>query len=235
MGDQVLHPRARTSVPAHGHLSQFFSETPEEPPWPSPGSLRTGIPGAHRLMRLAVAGGVVAAGLCLVLGMLVLVVTVGSSGGVPAEPDSAAGSVRQVSNVHRTGSPHPSHRPREVHGALTPAGRTIAAFHGANQPAHADFKVSSPGTWGLQWAFACRDGRSDPSGRDGGSGQAGRTGSLVVTEIGRASRDNVEIDASGRTGRGATWAFRDAGDHSLAIVSNCSWSIRIVRPADAGR
>lgn len=216
--------RGHSPIPGREHVSAFFSDFPEPPPWPSAEGNGSGLGGIHRVMRLVLACGFVAAGLCLVLGMTTLAVTMGSPGHRPGSPDDAAAAVRQVSNdtaprVHASrqaaGSGSAS---RDAHGGrntATRAGRTIASLHGTRGPAHARFVVTGPGAWGVSWSFSC---------------PAGRTGHLVVRETSSGSDARVEIDGSGRTGGGTTWNFRDPGDHSLVITSVCPWALRVVLP-----
>lgn len=205
MGDQVLHPRARTSVSGPKHVST------------SGPAGASSEPGFHRAVRLALAAGVVAAGLCLVLGMTVLAVTIGSSAAVPADPDAVGRAFQPVSNqgtAARPGSSSSHHETRFHRAALPLAGRTVTTVHGgATAPSRAVFPVATPGTWGLSWILRCR---------------VGATGHLIVTEGTGPSPYAFEIDASGRSARGTSWHIRDPGRHSLTITSTCSWSIRIV-------
>lgn len=204
MGDQVLHPRARTSASGPKHVSTS-----------GPGGASS-APGFHRAVRLALAVGVVAAGLCLVLGMTVLAVTIGTSAAVPAEAD-AAGRAFQPFNegaAARPGSSSGQDETRFHRATLPPVGRTIATVHGgATAPSLTVFPVATPGTWGLSWVLRC---------------QAGATGHLIVTEGAGPSAYAFEIDASGRSAGGTSWHTRDPGRHSLTITSTCSWSIRIL-------
>jgi hypothetical protein len=174
-------------------------------------------------VRLVLAAGVAGAGVCLILGMTVLAATVATSGPGSSDPDAVGRAIRPVSDESAPSAPRqpPDGTGTGRHHAAPPAGRSIAYFYGASQPARAHFRITTPGTWGLMWAFRCQ-GRT--------------TGHLLVTERASATSDGVVIDASGRTGDGTTWAIRDPGGHSLAIVSDCPWSIRIALPdALAGR
>jgi hypothetical protein len=219
----VPYRRGRTSIPGHQHMSAFFSDGPELSPWAATTDSQPGTRGIHRIVRLALACGVAAAGLCLILGMTALAITVGSPGPSSDSPDDAVAAFRQVSNdggsqprVSRSpaGTSRAHHRAR--HGGpvvATRAGRTIARAHGATQPVHARFSVAGPGAWGLSWTFRC---------------PAGRTGHLVIQEFSKKPGKQAEFDRSGRTGRGTIWLFRDPGYHSLIVTSNCPWAVRVV-------
>jgi hypothetical protein len=219
MGDQVLHPRARASIPGHEHVSAFFSDAAEPPARPAPAAY-LGLRGIHRVMRLVLASGVAAAGLCLILGLTALAATLGTSQEA-ADPDNMAAAVKPVSNDGTPGtSASPPAASRTSDGQRTPprAGRTIASLHGAGRPMRTHFRVGRPGTWGMAWRFTCI---------------AGHTGHLIVKEGPGVSRSHVEIDASGRAGTGTTWNSLDPGRHSLTVVSDCSWSLRLMLPKPA--
>ncbi len=213
----MLHPRTRTSVSGPRHVRLSARGWPWPVPSPIPAAGASGLPARfHRAVRLALAAGVVAAGLCLVLGMTVLAVTIGARGRVPADPEAVGRAVQPVSSYRTAAKPGSSSGPGEAqgeHASLPLAGRTVAAFHGASQPSRAVFHVAKPGTWGLAWTLRCR---------------GGTTGHLIVAEGAGPSAYAIEIDASERSGGGTSWYVRDPGRHSLAITSTCSWSVRIV-------
>jgi hypothetical protein len=172
------------------------------------------------VLRLVLASGLAAAGLCLILGLTALAATLGT-GQEAADPDNMVAAVKPVGNE---GTPGTSASPSAASGTSgdlrTPplAGRTIASLHGAGRPMRTHFQVGRPGTWGMAWGFRCI---------------AGHTGHLIVKERRGVSGSNVDIDASGRTGAGTTWNVLDPGRHSLTIMSGCSWSLRLVLPKSA--
>ena len=218
----MLHRRARASVRGPRHVSLSAPGGPGAAPWSA--AAASSPPGIHRGVRLVLAAGVAAAGVCLILGMTVLAATVATSGSGSADSDAAGRTIQPVSDESAPAAPR--HGPggtgtHRRHAAPPLTGRTIAYFYGANRPARAHFRIATPGSWGLMWAFRCQ-GRT--------------TGHLLVTERASTASDNIVIDASGRTGDGTAWAIRDPGGHSLAIFSDCPWSIRIALPnALAGR
>ena len=171
-------------------------------------------------MRLVLASGLAAAGLCLILGLTALAATLGT-GQDAADPGNMAAAVKPVSNDGTPGtsaSPPAASRTSDDQRTPRPAGRTIASLHGAGQPMRTHFRIGRPGAWGMAWRFTCI---------------AGHTGHLIVREGPGVSRSNVEFDASGRAGGGTTWNILDPGRHSLTIVSDCSWSLRLMLPKSA--
>ena len=196
--------RGRTSIPGREFVSAFFSDAPEFSPWTKEAGGQLS-PRGHRAVRLALACGFAAAGLCLVLGMTALALAVGSSD-QPGAPDDAIAARAVSSTSHATPSPHP---PKVT---ATRAGRTIASLQGTTGTAHAQFGVSKPGTWGLSWSSRC---------------PGGRPGHLVVRETTPGSDTTAEVDVSGR---GTVWTFRDAGEHSLTVTSDCPWALQVVLP-----
>lgn len=171
-------------------------------------------------MRLALASGLAAAGLCLILGLTALAATLGTSK-EPADPNNMVAAVKPVSN---DGTPGTSASPPAAPGtsgdqrAQPHPGRTIASLHGAGRTTRTHFQIGRPGTWGMAWRFTC---------------VAGHTGHLIVKERPGVSGSNVGIGASGRAGAGTTWNIRDPGRHSLTIRSDCSWSLRLFLPRSA--
>ncbi len=218
----MLHPRARTSVSGPRHVRLSAPGWPGLAPWSA--AAASSPPAIRRGVRLVLAAGVAAAGVCLILGMTMLAATVGTSGSGSADSDAASRVIRPVSDESAPAAPRqaPGGTSTRRHDAAPPlAGRTIAYFYGASRPARAHLRIATPGSWGLMWAFRC---------------QGRMTGHLLVTERANTAGDGIVIEASGRTGDGTTWAVRDPGGHSLAILSDCPWSIRIALPtALAGR
>lgn len=212
----MLHRGAHASVPGPQPVSMSAPGWPRSLPSPGPVTGVPSVPGLHRAIRLALAAGVGAAGVCLVLGMTVLAVTVGTSGAGPAIPDAAGRVVQPVSKDSTPARPASSSAggsARREHATLPLVGRTVAYFHGSDQPSRAAFRIPEPGTWGLSWVLRC---------------QGGKTGHLIVTEGTSASPNDVGVEASGRSDGGTSWYVRDPGRHWIAIRSSCSWSVAIV-------
>jgi len=200
----VLHRRARRSTAraARPDLFRRLDLTGDRP----------GVPGLHRALRLVIAAGTAAAGVCLVLGMTALVVKMG--GGVSGSADSWPVTARQASNLTVGDGPaRPAGPPNAPPHWI--AGQVVAYFRGARLAKHAEFRIVGRGTWGLSWSFRC---------------VAGRSGRLVVTGIAKLTGYDLEIDASGPAGHGITWYTADPGNHSLDIISACSWAVRVVLP-----
>jgi hypothetical protein len=159
---------------------------------------------AVRALRLVMAAGAAAAGLCLVLAMIALAVTIGGA--------NIAGTVSD-------------HAPKRHHGGTTsPAqprphpGPAIVVYQGSGSGKHGPFDIKAPGTWGLGWTFRCPAGLQD---------------GFSVGEIGSGQNTagkDIEISASGPAGSGLSWDPGDPGRHSLIVVSDCPWTIRIRLP-----
>jgi len=200
MGDQVLHLRARASRPGR----DLF-------PWPSAAGRSRTRP-IHRLVRLALAGGLAAAGLCLILGLTALAATLGRGSKAPG-PGAMAAAVKPPGDNAGHGTPGP---PPGRQATPPLGGRTIASLHGNGGQASAGFLVGRPGTWGIAWSFTC---------------SPGHTGQLTVREKPGASAGDTRLSASGRRGAGTTWTVLDPGHHFLTITADCPWSLRLMLPA----
>lgn len=97
---------------------------------------------AGRAVRLTVAAGAAAAGLCLVLGLVALVATIGYPGAVH-------------SGAARAGS-----RPGHFEQTTLTVGATVATFSGAGLTHQARRTINVPDTWGIAWTFHCQPGRN---------------------------------------------------------------------------
>ncbi len=201
----MLRPRARSTIAS--------AARPERHRRLEPGGDPPGLPGVHRALRLVIAAGTAAAGVCLVLGMTALVVKMGDDG-VAGAANSRPITARQASNLTAGhGDARPAGPPKAPPHWL--AGPAIASFRGAGHANDAEFRVASHSAWGLSWSFRCA---------------AGRAGRLIVTGSTRAAGYDLQIDASGPAGHGITWYASDPGNHSLDIISGCSWAVRVVLP-----
>jgi len=208
----VLHSRARSSGSGLAKISLPSPGWRDSFRWPELAASAPSRPAVHRALRLAIATGTAAAGVCLVLAMTVLVVRLGAAGVAPTASSSPIAASQSGESDASRGGPWPA-----ASGTASPwmAGPAIASFRGTGPVRHAHFAVSSPGTWGLSWAFSC---------------PAQRPGNLRLTAKGTVSGDDVELDVPGPTGRGITWNSRDAGGHFLDVSSDCSWTARVVLP-----
>jgi hypothetical protein len=97
---------------------------------------------AGRAVRLIFTLGGAAAGLCLVLGMVALVATIGNRGAVHSGT-AGAGS-----------------RPGHSERAYLTVGATIASYSGAGLTHQFRKTIKVPDTWGISWAFRCQPGRT---------------------------------------------------------------------------
>jgi|HubBroStandDraft_1064217.scaffolds.fasta_scaffold172441_1 hypothetical protein len=203
-----------------------------------------GPPPRHRLLRLAMVLGMTAAGFCLVLAMVGLVVALGHAGtatkapapardgtqaasGRPAQPGPSARRPRSPDPSYRTSALYrqdrPGHREGRRRGQDTAkaaahrfqVGATVASYQGNGSARHERFLVRGIGNWGISWNFSC----AKPG-----------TGSFGVSEADSKAADEIELTAYGPNGHGLSWNSHDPGDHSLVIVSNCSWVVRVVLP-----
>jgi hypothetical protein len=190
---------------------------------------------ARWALRLFATGGVWAAGLCLVVGLLVLVASAVSPGrgtrlatdSAPADSgdrapdrvanhdgdhragDPASGSSAPARGTHRLHSPTPASPGQTGHRSRSPR---IATFSG-----HGDFTtraltVGAKGNWQIAWSYRCP--ATLPVGlfvvADAAPGTAGAT-----------------INESGASGRGDTWLHADGGGHRLVVISTCSWTMKV--------
>src|SRR5215470_3586101 len=204
MGDQVPHIEAQAdSGPEDECLA---ASNGQGLPWRPHHAGRTpGAVGFHRAVRLTLATGAAGAGVCMVLGLMALVIKLGPSGSSAPSADMRGGI---------TTAPH-NHAERSGQHS---GDAVIASFHGDHRSANASFRVPTPGAWGLSWTFSCENGGA---------------GRLMVRENKAASGRGLEIDASGRSGQGTTWQALDRGRYSLAIMSDCSWTVQVVGPRSA--
>ncbi len=93
----------------------------------------------HRALRLFVAGGTWAAGLCLVIGVIVLVISTAS----PSRLDQAAATSSTGLKADRTDA------------AAARARHVIGAFAGYGDRSTRSFRIDDARPWLLQWAYTC--------------------------------------------------------------------------------
>lgn len=214
----MLHPRSRSSVSDPANSSLPSPGWRDSFRWPEFTVSAPSRPAVHRALRLVIAAGTAAAGVCLVLAMTVLVIQLGATR-VTRTASSRPTVVSQSGNSTASlGGPGPTASDGTAGHWI--AGPAIASFNSTGAARNDQFAVSSPGTWGLSWTFSC---------------PARRSGTFQLTAKGTTTGDDVELDVAGPTGRGITWNTRDAGDHSLDVSSDCSWTARVVLPKTPGR
>ncbi len=192
--------------------------------WPQPdhparhaGQPRLLAPRFQRALRLLVAAGIAAAGLCLVIGAVTLVVAVsGASRG-----DTVTPAAHQSPTLH-SGRRHPG----RVHSGR---GGTVSAqpvtgqssrpvlllgLAGHGSGSTRKFRVGGSGTWQLSWSYTgCR-------------AAAGRA-AFGVTD---GSPAGISLTESGPAGHGDTRVYGDPGWHRLSVRSGCAWTIRVTGP-----
>jgi hypothetical protein len=191
---------------------------------------------ARRALRLFTAVGVGAAGLLLVTGFLVLVV----SGGSPTRTAPLAADSALASNGHKAAAGRNSggQSPRSVaysrpsgYRARTGAGqhdgrggsgssrsaRPIASFAGNGDIITRRFTVDANAAWQIAWSYRC------PA--------SVQVGLLVVEDAasGEAGAPNAAISASGTSGHGDTWLDPDGTSHRLVVISTCSWTMKVIQ------
>jgi hypothetical protein len=197
--------------------------------------------GARRALRLFTAVGVGAAGLLLLSGFLVLMV---SGGGSPTRTSPLASDSSLASNGHsatRGGdgdrkSGGPLTAPRSV-GYSRPAGhsvragagkhdrragpsrssRPIASFAGNGDMITSRFAVDASTDWQIAWSYRC------PT--------SVQVGLLVVEDAasGEVGPPSAAISASGTAGHGDTWLDPDGRSHRLVVISSCPWTMKVIQ------
>jgi hypothetical protein len=167
---------------------------------------------AHRALRLFVTAGTWAAGLCLVVGSIVLVVSA-------ATPGRIAGMDAASSSHHGTSAA--GTRMDTLSGGVVPAGggqtaasKQIASFAGRGDRTTAAFRVHAGARWQIRWSYSCP--------------QNIQTGLLVV-ENARAGAIGASINEAGLAGRGETWLNPGGRRHRLIVISTCSWHMKVLQ------
>jgi hypothetical protein len=156
---------------------------------------------AHQALRLFVTVGTWAAGLCLVIGALVLVASaVGHAG--HAATEAAA----------RSTAGHADHRGRQL--GQPGGGDAIAAFAGRGNGTTHQFRTAAA-HWRVVWSYRCTSGATD--------------GMLVVAAAGSAPA-GAGVDVTGASGHG-NLGFGPATGHShrLIVISTCSWRLTVIQ------
>lgn len=167
----------------------------------------------HQALRLVGTAGMWAAGLCLVIGSIALVVSTGTHAPsrltTTAEHAEPGGSVRAPTVSARS--------PRERHGS---ASLTVAGFSGRGDMTTRPFSVRPGSRWELRWSYSC---------------PARPLGSQFIvadedTALGKTAL-GPSISESGARGHGTTWLAPGGGDHHLMVISTCSWHMTVAEPS----
>jgi hypothetical protein len=161
-------------------------------------------PPPHRLVRLLLTAGGAAAGMCLVVGLVTLMVALGAP---HHQAPRAAGQFGGHSGESRANGG----------GAGRKVGRTVAAVSGHGGRLGREIPVHEQTVWGLAWSFHCPPGRS---------------GEFTVRDSDHAAGNRVDFTASGAH-RAGLWWVRARTFRVLHIVSGCPWHARVVLPAEA--
>ena len=198
---------------------------------------RPGRPGLHRTLRLIMTVAAAAAGLCLVVGLVAMVAGAGAGAKQATDAGSAHStgpSISARSGPHGPGAttpatPTPTPTPdpsrsdqtgpqRGGHPPTTSQfvkGRTIDFYQGSGSGERGMFDIAAPGNWGLAWQFDCPQGRP---------------GDFVLGQIGGPLLSSVNVKVTGSSSHGLLWITKENGWHSVVVVSECSWIVRVVMP-----
>ena len=179
---------------------------------PATATGRPPVPGPHRALRLVIAAGIAAAGLCLVIGLTALVVKIGGRTG-PGQPIAVPEAIDPSGSHDRLPLPMAPRGQDESHQL-----KTVHLYRGpgrGRRGRRGPFRIGRPGTWGLSWAFSC--------GTD-------HNGQFIATGHSPVTGTDIAVAASGPSGHGITWASSDPGRHVLTVNSRCTWTIRVVLP-----
>jgi hypothetical protein len=133
----------------------------------------------------------------------------GQAGTVRSGPGSGTGRGRTGDS--RTGPGFARHRAAAAGTSAPTRVHAVYAFTGSADTSQ--FTIGGNGTWKIAWSYSCAG--LDPK------------GSFTVGQDGASSVDGAYITRLGATGRGVTWAYKDAGTHYLAIRTQCRWRITV--------
>jgi hypothetical protein len=168
----------------------------------------------QKALRLFVTAGTWAAGLCLVIGSIVLVVKA-------AGPGRGAGSATD-SSVH-TPVPGNDTVASAGYGIKTGSSAARASYHqlaqfaGRGNDITRRFLVKAGTGWQLKWSYSCPAGtRNDQlTVKDAASAPPGRRALAMA------------ISAAGIHGHGTIWFDPNGTSHDLIVLSNCSWTMKV--------
>jgi hypothetical protein len=170
---------------------------------------------ALRALRLVATAGLWAAGLCLVIGAIVLVVA-------QARPDRlaplSATTPSRISSIEASAASPVAALPgrtKPVRGtAHRPVVRQLAAFSGHGDQTTRTFRTAASTSWQIGWSYTCA--------------AAVRAGLFVVEDAGRRAV-GASITESGEAGRGVTSLRSGSRAHHLIVISNCSWTMKVTQ------
>ncbi|MHB1818028.1 MAG: hypothetical protein ACYCO9_08320 [Streptosporangiaceae bacterium] len=173
------------------------------------------------MLRLALVLLIAMAGFGVVLAMVALVVSAGTT---TLRSAASAKALRPATAAHDWGkAPQRSHRQaarQRTTGRRSVSrprpGRTIASFTASGSVRTAGFTIPRTGRWGLRWHYSCPVG-SRPV--------------FVVSEADTSLAHTLDVSRSLPRGRGMRWIAHDAGRHRLLIVADCAWTVAVVLPA----
>jgi hypothetical protein len=153
---------------------------------------------AHRALRLFVTAGACAAGLCLIIGSVVLVANAAGSG-----------KATHVSTAARR------YRLRPEADSTQPGGadQVLRTFAGIGDRTTPRFTVTAHSRWQLQWLYQCTPGEP---GQD-----------LIIRE-GDAVGSGISVSETGPSGRGSASAYSAVRTHYLVVITNCAWTARVL-------
>lgn len=167
---------------------------------------------AHRALRLFVTAGLWAAGLCLVVGSIVLVA---SSAATSTHP-SAADSAERSAALSRSMQPTIASLAGIARSERTTPTHAVASFAGHDDATTRQFRLRTGARWALRWSYRCHAG-------DGG---------LLVAEStvsGQEARTAASISWTGPVGSGENWLEPSSGSHDLVVLSACWWRVRVIQ------
>jgi hypothetical protein len=220
--------RAPARVPQHA--------APSGVPAPSLFSGRPGpsVPFRHRTrraLRFVATAGMWAAGLCLVIGSLALVVAAATPGhprhftsaeqGLKLEHPSPGTLRAQGTDGSAAAGRRPDASPSSgTHDPTTASGsasHVLAMFTGRGSTITRHFQVSGSRGWAVHWSYAC------PARLNAGQ--------FIVEDaevVGRKTRVGSGLEKNGPSGSGTTWLRPGPRNHYLVVVSSCSWTMRVM-------
>jgi hypothetical protein len=91
----------------------------------------------------------------------------------------------------------------------------IATYHGHGIKNTAKFTIGGSGDWELKYSYDCT--------------AFGVAGNFIVFEDGGKDLNGVHVNELGKHGQGVTHAYGDAGNHYLAISSECDWTVQVLQ------
>jgi hypothetical protein len=171
---------------------------------------------AHRALRLFVTAGTWAAGLCLVIGLLVLVASAARPGRIghltaASSAHAAAWRRAQANGARAARSSADRTAAGEKTAASGQARQLIAEFAGHGDQTTGRFTLDESARWQLQWSYSCPAKLA--------------YGLLIVEDTGASAVPS--IDQSGLAGHGDTWLHSDGANHHLVVISTCSWTMKV--------